>query len=127
MLDRVKGFSELTLKGMVASNAPSIFKGMVNELLLQYHITPEVIIPMVEANQDLWSMIPEKHYDKVAKVAQQIKDIDWLTADWFIEAIRKDHPALASLFLGWPRGKAKKWLDQQIGEIKRKLVDNGLI
>jgi len=127
MLDRMKGIGELTLKGMVAANAPSIFKGMVNELLHQYHITPEVIIPMVETDQSLWSLVNEKHYEKIKKVAEQVKNIDWLTGDWFIEAIKKEHPALASLFLGWPRGKAKKWLDRQISETKKKLVENNLL
>lgn len=122
MLEQIKGFGELTLKGMVASNAPSIFKGIINEFLYQYSVTPELIIPMVEADKSLWSLIPEEYYDRIGKVVQQIKDINWLTADWFIEAIKKEHPALASLFLGWPREKAKKWLNRQIDEIKKNLV-----
>ena len=48
-----------------------------------------------------------------------VPDVDWLTVDWFIDAIREEHKALASLFLGWKKGR--NWLARQIKAIKTEM------
>lgn len=117
--DYIRGIGELTLKGLVANNAPRITKGMINELFRQYNITVEKIIPLIQENRGLWSMLPPEYYDKIKKAVRQAGSVDWFTSDWVIEAVRKEHPALASLFLGWRKGR--NWLDRQANEIRKEV------
>jgi len=112
----LQGFGELILHGLVANNAPNMFKGMLNTWLTDFMIDSKVISDMVMQNKSLWSMLPENQYDRFQKILGQIGDIDWLTTEWLIDAVRKEHSAIASLFLGWKKGR--NWLDRQLAEIK---------
>jgi len=66
-------------------------------------------------------MLPPEHYDKVRKAAMQAGNLDWLTVEWFIDTIKVEHSALASLFLGWRKGR--NWLGRQIEEVKREVYE----
>lgn len=119
-MDYVRGLSELTLKGFVAVNAPTIFKGWLNTFLHSRKVTVEKMVTLVEENQSLWSLIPKEHYDRIRRATKQAGNLDWLTVDWTINAVKKEHPALASLFLGWRKGR--NWLGRQLEEIKQELL-----
>lgn len=119
MLDYLRGFGELTLRGLVSVNAPTILKGMLNEWFTLYQITPEQVISLVTENKSLWSLLPPKYDRRIRNVSAHIGNAEWLTVDWMIDAIKAEHPALASLFLGWRKGK--NWLSKQINEIKVEL------
>jgi len=112
----LQGFGELILHGIVANNAPKMFKGMLNAWLTDFMIDSTVIAGLVMQNKSLWSMLPENQYGRFQNVISQIGDIEWLTTEWLIDAVRKEHPAIASLFLGWKKGR--NWLDRQLAEIK---------
>ena len=120
MLDYVRGFGELTLKGLVAVNAPTIFKGMINQIFHQYRVTVDKVVPLVQENKSLWGTLPSELEDTFLKGARQAGNMEWLTTEWLIDAIKKEHPALASLFLSWR--KARNWLGRQIEEIKEQVV-----
>jgi hypothetical protein len=119
MLDKLRGIGELTIKGFVAANAPTIFKGVLNEVLHNPNVTVKKVISLVEENGSLWEIIPEDYHSKITRAAQHIDDLDWLTVDWMINAIKREHPALASLFLSWR--KARNWLERQLTAIKEEI------
>jgi len=121
MLDHIKGFGELTLKGLVSLNAPSLFKGVLNGLLHRDDITVDKVVVMVQGNQALWDHLSPDIVHSLHRAAEHVTEVDWLTVEWFIEAIKKEHPALASLFLGWR--KARNWLGRQIEVIKKELYE----
>jgi len=119
MLDYIRGFGELTLRGLVATNAPTIFKGMLNELFRQNNTTIKKVIPLVQENKSLWSILPPDFPAMLERAVKQAGNMEWLTPEWVIDAIKKEHPALASLFLSWR--KSRNWLGRQIEEIKGKV------
>jgi len=121
VLDNLRGFAKMTMQGMVATQAPVVLKGMLNELLRRDDITVEKVVEMVEKNQSLWSYLTPGVIHSLHRAAEQVTDIDFLTVEWFIEAIKKEHKALASLFLGWK--KSRNWLTRQIEAIKAELYD----
>ena len=118
----IRGFGELTLKGLVALNAPNIAKGMLIELLHRYKVDVPKAIELVTENKSLWSLFPPEHYDKLQRVISQVSDVSWLTVEWVIDAAKKDHKALASLFLSWRKGR--NWLQRQLEEIKKQVDSN---
>jgi len=115
-LKAIKGFGEITLRGLVAVNAPSIFRGVLISSLKEHNITVNTVVPLVQNNKSLWSLFPPDHYGKLERAVSQVPDLNWLTVDWLIDAIKNDLPALASLFLSWVKGR--NWLERQILEIK---------
>lgn len=119
VLENLKGFGKMTLQGIVATQAPVVLKGMLNELLRRDDITVAKVVVMVEKNQSLWSHLSPEITHSLYRAAERVPDIDFLTVEWFIDAIREDHRALASLFLGWK--KARNWLTRQIEAIKAEL------
>ena len=121
MLDHIKGLGGLTLKGLVVTQAPSLFKGTLNELLRRDNITVDKVVIMVQKNQPLWDQLSPDIVHTLNRATEYITDLSWLTVEWFIETIKKEHPALASLFLGWR--KARNWLGRQIEAIKKELYE----
>ena len=115
-MNNLRGIGELTLKGLVSVNAPTIFKGILNEWFRQQDITVKKVIPLIEQNKSLWLLFPPEYYPRLEKIASQVSDLSWLTADWVIDAVKEEHRALASLFLSWKKGR--NWLDRQIEEMK---------
>lgn len=122
-MDRIKDFGKLTLKGLMTTEAPSLLKGVLNELLRRDNITVDKVVTMVQKNQALWDQLPSDILHSLHRAAEHITDVDWITVEWFIETIKKDHPALASLFLSWRKGR--NWLRRQIEVIKAKLYEEG--
>lgn len=107
------------LHGMVATQAPRIAKGTINQFFHDYKVDATTVIPLVEKNKSLWKMLPEDRYLQVKKAMSQVGEIDWLTSDWLMENVKAEHPGLVSLFLSWK--KARNWLDRQVEEIKREV------
>jgi len=123
----LKSLGSLTVKSLISANAPSIIKGVMIELLhtealykgRRRKINVKFLVELVETNQSLWELFPPGLLDRFRNALAQVGDIDWFTAAWIIEAIRIEHAALASLFLGWR--KAYHWLERQAKEIKENL------
>lgn len=104
-LDRIMPF----FKGLGAQFAEPIIRGLMIEWIGKIPI--KEICDRVKRNERLWDVIPPEAQIRVKATLQGIKT-DWFTVDWAIESVRKEHPAHASLFIGWPAGKA--WLAEQI-------------
>jgi len=119
MLDNIRGIGELTLKGLIATQAPNLFKGVLNELLRRDDITVDKVVTMVQGNQPLWDQLSPDITHSLRRAAEHVTDVTWLDSAWFVNNIKTQHAALASLFLGWRKGR--NWLDRQILDIKKNL------
>jgi len=117
--ENIKGIARTTFQGVIASQVPTILKGMLNEFLRRNDITFEGIVAMVEKNGSLLPHLTPEMTHGMRRAADLVPDIDFLTVDWFIDAIREEHKALASLFLGWKKGR--NWLARQIEAIKAEM------
>ena len=117
--EKIKGIARSTFQEVMASQVPTIFKGMLNEFLRRDEITFEGIVTMVEKNESLLPHLTPEITHGMRRAAELVPDVEWLTVDWFIDAIRGEHKVLASLFLGWIKGR--NWLARQIEAIKAEM------
>jgi hypothetical protein len=104
------------VSGLTSTFAPSIFKGMMTEYIVLIDIRE--LTSYINKNVSLWDLIPKEHQEQILAYAPRVDDWSFLTVDWLIESFTEEHPALASLFLGWRKGR--NWLERQIQEIKQK-------
>lgn len=122
-----KDWGGLAVKGLIQVGAPSMLKGLLVELLnqpaiykgRQHKINVKLVVELVENNESLWLLFDQNRISQIRRIATQLGSIDWITPEWVIDAIRNDHSALASLFLGWR--KSRTWLGKQISEIVSQL------
>ena len=118
--ETVKKYAGFLSKGLIIQLAPEIAKGVLVEFLKGKKISVKSASTWVQNNTTLWDILEPEEQDGLKELAERVGNIDWLTADWVIDAIKKDLPAIASLFLGWK--KANNWLKKQV-EIIRKEVE----
>ena len=120
VFDKIKKLAGPTIRGLTSQLAPQICKGLLIEYLGKVDISD--IMTYVEKNTSLWSQMSPEIQGKTRKTVVDLTQghIEWLTPEWAINAIRKDLPRVASLFLGWR--KARNWLDKQIAEIHQQLL-----
>ncbi len=116
VMDFVRELGKHSIRAGIASNIPSIAKGMLNEFFTQYKVTPEAVITMVENKQSLWELLRPQDIIKIEKALAQVDNLDWLNEGWFLNAIVEKHSALVSLFVKWRKGQ--NWLAKQLNEIK---------
>jgi len=115
MAARMKQFGGFAVRGLLITQAPAVMKGFLNVYLKE--VTLVEIKERIEGNKSLWDEIDE-HQGAAIAYFSKLGNLDWFTADWVIDAIKKEHPAMASLFLGWK--KAHNWLGKQIELFKTK-------
>lgn len=118
-LPNIKKYAGMFSHGLVISMAPEIAKGALVELLKNKDVDFKKASVWVQNNTSLWEILGPEGQGMLRNVARRVGNIDWLTADWVIEAIKGDLPAVASLFLGWK--KANNWLKRQVKIIKEKV------
>ena len=120
----VKEWGGLFFRGLVIKIAPDIAKGMLIEIFKAKKTSGKGAIDWVQNNVNLWKSLEPDERATFKDLAQRIGSVDWLNADWVIDSIKGDFPAVASLFLGWR--KANNWLKRQV-EIIRKEVEGKTI
>jgi hypothetical protein len=99
------------------SLSPQIFAGILIAVLKHENIGIKEVADYVKRDVDLWSQLPEERQLQIKQLTGHIGGSPtWLTAEWLVNAIRKQMPGLASLFLGDPG--AAKWLVKQVASIK---------
>lgn len=118
-LPDLKKYAGLFSKGLVIEMAPEIGKGILVEILKERRVSVKKVSDWVQSNTNLWKTLEPDEQALSKDLAERAGNLDWLDADWVIEAIKKDLPTIASLFLGWK--KANNWLKRQV-EIVRKEV-----
>jgi len=116
----IKGFRSLLERGLIAEFGPEIIKGYLVELFQSRHIGVKEATEWIEQNKSIWNSLKPEQQAQLNKVSGKLGNINYINADWAIDAFRKDLPALASLFLGWK--KAHNWLERQLDEIKKHIL-----
>lgn len=111
----LKDFGGPLIKGLIAEAAPEILSGAILELLRERKVDVKKASEWVETNSRLWDSFGEKQRKGLVKLGS-ISNLDWITKEWVINAIKGEFPAVASLFLGWRKGT--NWLDRQVEIIK---------
>lgn len=119
IFDKIKQMAGPTMRGLTSQLAPQITRGLLIEYLGKVKIAD--IIDYVEKDIPLWGKLDIANKNKAKKtIASLTQDhVEWFTSEWAIDAIRKELPRVASLFLG--DVKARNWLDRQIVDIKQQL------
>lgn len=106
-------------KGVVATFAPAVVKGALVELFRIRKVDVKKATEWVLANKSLWDSFEPERKRQFKRLADKVGDVNWMSVDWAIDALRGDFPAVASLFLGWRKGR--NWLARQMEEIKEEL------
>lgn len=120
-LANLKNIGNILFKGSIIEAAPQIAAGMLVQFLRNRNIGVKEASEWVVSNKTLWDMLEPKYQDYFRKMAQRLNgNIEWITAEWAIDACREELPTLASLFLGWK--KANNWLVRQIVIIRQNVV-----
>lgn len=115
-LDKIKNAMAPFGKGLLAQAIPGMASGLIIELFHQWKITTPLIIEYIKTNRSLWGDMDEQKQTDLIVAAQKVGNLDFITADFLINSIRKDFSGVASLFLNWP--EAREWLERQIIELK---------
>ncbi len=119
-----KEWGGLLSQGLVITLAPEIAKGILVGVFKSKKVSVKSAIAWVQNNTNLWKTLDPDEQALFKDLAMRIGSVNWLDADWVIEAIKSDFPAVDSLFLGWE--KANNWLKRQC-EIIRNEVREGVI
>lgn len=117
--EKIKTYADILFKGGVAELAPGIVQGALVEILKAKEVDVKKASEWVNANVSLWETIEPEHQKRLLELGRYIGKPNWLTADFVIDAIKKDLPVVASLFLGWRKGK--NWLERQAARIREEI------
>ncbi len=120
MPEKVKKFGGSMVKGFIEDMAPDIAQGILIELLKKRKLNVKVATNWVESKFNLWDSLSPAEQKSLKNLASRINKLDWMTVKWGIDAIEKEFPAVASLFLGWK--KANTWLSRQVEIIRKHLI-----
>ena len=108
-------------KGLVSIGIPFVFKGIINEFLTERQVSVTIAVDWVQNKKDLLTLFKEfgggDFEDMLQRAHTFVSDADWLTSEYLIDSCRDEHPAIASLFLGWD--EARVWLDIQTEELRK--------
>ena len=114
--ETLKKYGGILGKGAIINVTPAIAQGALIELLKKENVG--TVTEWVQSNRSLWDSLGIQNQERLHRLTK-MGNIDWLTAEWAIDSIRKDLPAITSLFLGWK--KAHNWLERQVVIIKSEL------
>ena len=112
----IKEYAGLFGKGIVAYGAPDIVRGLLVGVMKAKKVNVQGATKWVEENVSLWDTLEPEHREGMMRLGKYVRNLDWLTAGYFIDAIKEELPAVASLFLGWE--EANNWLERQLEMIK---------
>lgn len=114
-----KEYAGLLTKGLIIVMAPGIAKGIILRVFRDRKVSVEGADNWVQNNTNLWKTLTPDEQVMLKNLAEWAVNINWLDADWVIDAIKGDFPAVASLFLGWR--KANNWLKRQCEIIRNEV------
>lgn len=115
-ISNIKSLGALLTKGLSLKYAPGIIQNALKAYFKNQNMDVPKTTAWVQENKSLWDNIGPERQRQIKLVAKRLGSIDFLTADWAIEGLKEDFPAVASLFLGWT--KARNWLERQLGTIR---------
>ena len=112
-------YGQVLGRGVVGIFGPSVLKGVVVELFREKKVDVKMATEWVLANNSLWDSLEPERQRQFKQLASKMGDMNFITTEWVIDALREDFPAVASLFLGWEKGR--NWLARQVERIKAEL------
>jgi len=118
-LDKIKRQFEFLGKGLISEMVPGIIQGVILTTMQENRVNVQGATRWVEENVNLWKTLKPEQQAAFKKLPSYTHDISWLTAGFFIDAIKVELPAVASLFMGWK--KASNWLERQVENIRREI------
>jgi hypothetical protein len=118
-LDQFKHYSGTVGKSLMAEMVPGMAAGLITEQFHKWNINLARITSDIQNNRSLWAGLEEEQKRQLAFAAKRIGSLDFITVDWFIDAIKKDFPDIASLLVNWSMGS--QWLKRQIEGIKTEI------
>lgn len=100
--------------GAIIHYFPHMLRGGLKEYMgkVKFHD----LVDWVNADKNLWQELPDNFKNTLLDYGPRLGDLEWLTADWVIDASSESAPSIASLLTGWPEGHA--WLERQVEDIK---------
>jgi hypothetical protein len=101
-------------RGAVAVAAPEVAAGMLEEHLKG--LPAKGAVEWVQQDASLLKKLTPDKQANITKMMRLCHDRSWMTTQWAITAIARSNKPLASLFIGWPEGRA--WLEKQLKEIR---------
>lgn len=113
----IKRYAEMAGSGLIKEFLPSIAKGLILEMFAARRITVKEVFTLVQQDKDLWGFVGAADRTSVRTYAGKFGRMNWMTADWLIDALRDEQPAIASIFLS--DDQAKAWLEKQVANLKR--------
>jgi hypothetical protein len=111
----LKRYSKMLGKGLLHEVSPGIVAGVINELFHEWNVDVAKVTDYVQYHRSLWDQISPE-YQNALKNSARLIDPSFLTPDFIVNAINKDFPAVASLFLSWTA--AGEWLAGQTEQLK---------
>ena len=117
--EELKKYGKYLGHGLIAEMAPEIVKGALVEMLRVRKTNVKKASDWVQSNASLWDSLAPAQQKGLIKLGENVHNLDWLTGEWVIQAIKDDFPALASLFLGWKKGANR--LARQVEIIKKEI------
>lgn len=108
-------------KGLMRSQAPGIAAGALVKFLNDNNVGVMIVTEWVQENKNLWDQIPQNYQSYLKKTARTVGAVDWITTTWFINAIKRDKPAIATLFINWKEGM--DWLERQGEDLRQRLTN----
>ena len=115
----IKKYSQIIGNGAKATIAASIFKGMLVGLFRDNRVDIKTVNEWVQADKSFLDSLNPEQKRQLKQLASKMGDMNFITTEWVIDALREDFPAVASLFLGWEKGR--NWLARQVERIKAEL------
>lgn len=115
----VKKYGGIVSKGVIATFAPSILKGALVGLFKARNVDVKKATQWVLADKSLWDSLEPERKRQFKQIASKLGNLNFITTDWAIDALREDYPAVASLFLGWTKGR--NWMARQMEIIKAEI------
>jgi len=106
-------------KGLLLEMAPKIAGGFINDLFHEWKVDVLKIANHVMTDRYLWEKVTDEQWSQLKTASDRVGGLDFLTVDLVIDGIKKDFPAVASLFLNWPR--AADWLGRQLDLLRQEL------
>jgi predicted oxidoreductase (fatty acid repression mutant protein) len=115
MLDKIKGYLPTLGKGLLLQVAPNVARGLIREYFKQWNVTVEKVVDDVRNNRSILDNMTTEQRNQLKGLGSI--NLDFFDAQFVIDSLKEDSPAVASLFASWT--DANQWLVRQVNALKQ--------
>jgi predicted oxidoreductase (fatty acid repression mutant protein) len=115
MLDKIKGYLPTLGKGLLLQVAPNVARGLIREYFKQWNVTVEKVVDDVKNNRSILDNMTVAQQNQLKGLGSI--NLDFFDAQFVIDSLKDDFPAVASLFASWT--DANQWLVRQVNALKQ--------